>query len=455
MTINEIHTGKNYAFIEECFIHARHDSREQRTLAKILGESHQQVQEANSKRLKGVGLEGASRTGKTVDACIFICMYADKYSGKQITIFRDTLANLKETTYKTFQEVWSWFNYPMHFFNKAATGFTYKDNNFTFLGVNDNIMKAHGHESDLMFGNEVIGIPKATVDQLEQRNKDFFIYDYNPSEPQHWAYEMQARPDVRTIKTTVFDNKFIPPNALSKILSYAHPEAKDEHVAKKIGKTKTEWQAFKEKNLQLNTANLTSWLVYGLGQRAKSEHTIFTNWDTYCDLPEGYDFKLYGLDFGYMSDPTALVQVVKNGHDVYVKELLYSTGYLNNDIAQHIIDSGHKNELIICDTSPAQNRDELIKLDVNAEWCNKFPGSKTWSIQHAQQHRIFIHEDSVNLKREIQNYRWATDRAGNIKRNSLKQRVPLDKDDHTLDAFFYALCYYLAPPDLRNNEETS
>ena len=58
------------------------------------------------------------------------------------------------------------------------------------------------------------------------------------------------------------------------------------------------------------------------------------------------------------------------------------------------------------------------------------------------QFNIFIHEGSLNLKREWAKYRWAKDRQGNYKKNTFGKRIPVDKDNHGIDATRYVILYY-------------
>ena len=438
----------NYSFLIDSFVRAKNEYKEYLASKEKLGSTDPKILQANEARLKGVTLEGASRTGKTWDFFIFLCQYLNKYEGKSITIARDTHTNLRDTTYQTMKKVWSLFDYDSNVFNKMATSFEYLGNQINFLGINDNIMKSHGHESDLLFINEVMGVPKDTVKQLEQRCTEFFVYDFNPSAIDHWVFDYENRPDVLNFKTTIFDNEYAPENSKNKILSYAHPETDDWDVVQSLGWTKEEWEKKKQKNLELKTADKTAWEVYGLGRRSVSEDVVFANWDLYTEEPKEYEWMLYGLDFGYKTDETAHVQVFKNGHDVYVKQLLYKTGYLNNQIASHIIEGGHNDSLVICDTAPAQNVDELRALNVNAvRYPNKKPGSKEWSIQQMQQVRLHIHVNSLDLQGELKKLRWAKLTNGEFKRNSLGQRVAVDKDDHAIQAALYAFTYYMSAYD--------
>ena len=112
----------------------------------------------DSSGLKGVGLEGASRSGKSWDICVFICDYVNTFTGKTINICRDSLTNLRLTAMVTLKTVWAMHGMPLGQFNKTTTQIRYRGNTINFVGVNDNLMKAHGLESDVLWANEKMGI---------------------------------------------------------------------------------------------------------------------------------------------------------------------------------------------------------------------------------------------------------------------------------------------------------
>ncbi len=444
---NTLTPAKNYQFIVSSYNQARKEFKELEKIRHKL--NHKEFEEQNAKRLKGIGLEGSSRSSKTWDTSIFICqyIYKNKDKNKLIGICRDTLANLKDTTYQTLKQVWGLFGYDLSVFNKVASQINYFGCTIKFLGVNDNIMKAHGFETDILFINEALSVSQETRNQLEQRCKEFFIYDYNPSATVNSLYDYEKREDYKLLKTNIFDNPYAPANAKSKIISYADNQEPAYNIALKAGYNQEEWDKILERNHINGTNDLFMWQVYGLGMRAVGEDAIFKQYELYNEEPKQYEYILYGLDFGYKNDPTALVQVIKDGHNLYVKELIYSTGLLNNDVANKIHNLGLGSELIIADSSPAQNIDELRMLNVNATDCIKFQGSKMWGIQSIHQHKLFIHSESENLITEVQNFRYAKDKQNNFKRNTLGQRIAIDGNDDCIQAMIYAVTYYINPPE--------
>lgn len=440
-------TTGNFAFLQSSFIEAKTALNEEIRTGKV-----------NFDRLKSVGLEGASRTGKTWDICVFLCHYVTTYSGKQVTVCRDHRAKLTKTFYQTLKKVWvERFKLPAHHFNKTCTDISYNGNTIRFIGVNDDIMTAHGIESDLLIVNEGMGVDKESINQLEQRTTEFFIIDYNPSDVESHLYDRELQPTYRLHKTTIFDNPYAPPNAKAKILSYAHPDSNDLHVAIKAGYTPEEWKALKERNVENKTAHKYNWEVYGLGMRAAGEDLIFNNWTTYTDEEEPNDNDLewshVGGDFGFKVDPTAAVKVKRVGNNLYLKRLIYETGLLNNEIAEKIKKLGEHNDLSIWDRAEEKSIFELRAADVQAWYSEKGPGSLSFGIQKMHQFNIFIHEDSHELIKEFRGYKWKKDRQGNYVRNSQGKRVPIDKNNHGIDATRYVLLYYYwSTVDAQNHE---
>jgi hypothetical protein len=430
----KITTTSNFDFIQENFIQAKKAAIKERRTGII-----------DLDRVKGVGLEGASRTGKSWDISVFLCHYVGTYEGKQINICRDHLTNLKKTFYETLRKVWTaYFNYPREHFNKTASDIYFNGNIIRFVGVNDDIMTAHGLESDLLIINEAMGVERESINQLEQRCNEFFIYDYNPSAVDSHLYERENDPSYRLHKTTIFDNQYAPPNGKAKILSYAHPDVDDLHIAEKAGYTPDQWRALKERNVALKTAHKYNWEVYGLGKRAVGEDVIFPDWQLYRDEPDDatLDWVHVGGDFGFKTDPTAAVRVKKQGNNLYLRGLIYETGLLNPDIGQRLRDLGEDKGRSIWDRAEEKSIYELRSMDVDAWYSDKGPGSLAFGIQKLHQFNIFIHEDSKHVIDEWAKYRWAKNRDGSYKLNSFGKRIPVDKDNHTIDATRYVLLYY-------------
>lgn len=408
----------------------------------------------NDHSLNGVGLEGASRTGKSWDICNFVCHYVTTFQGRNINIGRDHLTTLKKTIYKTLKQVWGLWGLPMHHFNKSATPIHYNGNVITFIGINDDIMTSHGLESDLLILNEAMNIAKDTFDQLEQRTTEFFIMDYNPSASDSYIFDLEKREDYQVFKTTIFDNlKYAPKNSIRKILSYAHPEAKDDfEVAKKSGYSKEEWDKLKADNSENGTADLFMWQVYGLGLRAVSEDLIYQNIGRYTDEeePDSYDWIMYGGDLGF-DDPNCLVQVKKDGRNLYIRELFYEAGLVNREIVNKIYDLGYYQEQSVWDSAEPKTIRELrlgYEIDGDHKYINAIPAAKgPDSVHHGTQFlkgfRLLIHIDSHNVWKDFSNYKYKKMRDGSYATTARGHKVPERAHKHAPDAVRYAATRFM------------
>lgn len=434
--IREITTGPNYKFIVNNFRDAKKDLKEEENTGIIIPD-----------RIQGIGLEGASRTGKSWDISIFICQYVQKYSGKTVVIARDWRSTLRITAYITLKKVWGLFDMPMTHFNKTMTDIEYNGNMILFVGINDDIEKAKGLESNFLWVNEGLSAVEDAVSQMTQRCTELYTIDYNPDDLEHYLYDKEVHPSYNLHKTCIFDNKYAPRNSVKQILGYAHPEVddydflKDKPIFKQRFKSLEEWQQFKRDNVELMTANEHKWKVQGLGIRSAGEDQIFDHIYSYDEDPIDYTWKLYGGDFGFKNDPTTLVQVIKSGHNLYIKELIYDTGILNDTLGEIILENGWVDVNSSWDKAGEASVAELINKGIPAYAPSKPPGSKEWGLQKLQQLKIHVHKDSKNAREEFKKQKWAKDRQGNYKRNTMGQRVPVDKDDHTVDATRYALAF--------------
>jgi phage terminase large subunit len=239
----------------------------------------------------------------------------------------------------------------------------------------------------------------------------------NPSYKDHWVYQKFIKPnrnDTIHIHSTYLDNL----NNLDKSF-----------LAKAEGVKQTDPKRYEH-------IYLGEWLDF-------SEDLIFPYFEEYETEPQNEDFELIGLDFGYSTDPSAAVQVTKKGNALYLKEILYKRGLVNQQLAEELRPN-LSDMLVVCDSANPQNIQELRNLDVPATGAKKGQGSVQWGLQVMQGMDIFIHKDSHNLKKEFRTYRWARLSDGTYKRNTLGDRIPVQNtDDHLIDASRYGTTYYM------------
>ena len=154
---------------------------------------------------------------------------------------------------------------------------------------------------------------------------------------------------------------------------------------------------------------------------------IFSDWQVGTP-PPGID-TTYGLDFGFASDPAALVKVCKHNGKMWVQQLIYETGLTNEDIHQRMVRLGvPKNAHIIADSAEPKSIEELKRKGWKVDPAYKGMDSIRTGIDKIKQYEVFVHPDSKDILDEYAQYCW---KPGTDK--------PIDEHNHALDAIRYAL----------------
>lgn len=136
---------------------------------------------------------------------------------------------------------------------------------------------------------------------------------------------------------------------------------------------------------------------------------------------------IFGLDFGYTNDPTALFcgLVDSQNKTIYVFDELYERGLVNAEIAERIKSMGYAKEKIIADCAEPKSIEELYRCGIpRIEGAQK--GAILHGIQKIMRYTIIVHPKCVNFMREVSNYAWQTDKQGE------PINKPTETDNHCL-----------------------
>jgi phage terminase large subunit len=146
------------------------------------------------------------------------------------------------------------------------------------------------------------------------------------------------------------------------------------------------------------------------------------------------------LDFGFTNDPTAALEVYQQNGELWVNELLYTTGLTNSDIFSKIRDINKHHLNFVCDSAEPKSIEELRRMGMRVEAAKKGPDSIRLSIDVLRRYKINITKDSTNLLKEIKQYKWRTDKDG----KTLNE--PVDFNNHAIDALRYLALNKLSNP---------
>lgn len=282
---------------------------------------------------QGFVLEGGSGSAKTWDITQFLMYYCqmNENKNKDILIFRQFYADLKKTVLKDFVKILKMYGLynEAHHVKSHPQAYHLFGNIIYFTGLDG--MGSHGERHDIIWGNEGMELNFEDFKQLNQRCNEAFFIDYNPSFTQHWIFSnIIPRKDTFHIRTTQLDNPFLPTGQRNEILAYEPWEPGSYEVTNE-GELLYNGKEVDDKNqppphmenINQGTADEFMWKVYGLGLRGAMRGQIFKNIKWIDKFPDHLAFT-YGLDFGFVSDPTALVKFAKEGKDIYMELLIYT-----------------------------------------------------------------------------------------------------------------------------------
>ena len=175
--------------------------------------------------------------------------------------------------------------------------------------------------------------------------------------------------------------------------------------------------------------------VYTLGNWGTLGDVIFKNWrvEDLSGMADQFTNCRNGLDFGFSSDPAAMVGTHYNtSHKtIYIYKELYETG-LTNDLLSERVKDLIGSERLTCDSAEPKSVQELRNHGVTSVGARKGKDSVNFGIDWLKQQTIVVDKSCINTQNELSQYHWKKDAGG----NSLP--VPVDKNNHLIDALRYA-----------------
>lgn len=350
--------------------------------------------------------KGGTRSGKTWSILQLCATIAQLEPKVLISVVGETMPFLKRGVIRDFRVMMGGAWNPDKW-NASDKIYTFDNGSQIEFFSADNEGKVHGSARDVLFINECYFVPFEIYRQLRIRTKKLVLLDYNPRS-RFWVDEdVIDNPGTALIHSTYLDNPFLSEQQKQAILSYR------------------------------NDANW--WRVYGEGQTGSVEGLVYTEFKTVDSMPVPFKREFYCIDFGFTNDPTAILRVRLSGGELWIEELAYKTGMLNNDIVQVLRNNNvARGASIVCDSAEQKSIKEINNIgNYRAVPCTKGRGSVEAGITAVKAYNLNVTKGSLNVIEELRNYSWKRDQEGKY------INTPVDRYNHALDALRYGVTTFL------------
>jgi phage terminase large subunit len=357
-----------------------------------------------TKRIKVI--PGGSSAGKTIAILMVLIDKAIKYPNISISVVSENVPHLRRGAMRDFLKIMKGTNrFISQNWNISNSIYTFTNGSYIeFFGA-DNDGKLRGARRDILYVNEANGIDYESYLQLSIRTTGDIYLDYNPSNKFWVNNELSTDENVEFLTLTYKDNEALSNEIVKQLESYRDK-----------AKTSSYWD---------------NWVkVYLDGEIGSLEGTIYQDYKIIDIIPDEAKLLGYGLDFGYSTDPAALIGIYKYNDEIIVDEIIYQTGLLNSELSNLMKQSKISGE-IFADSAEPKSIAELKRMGHQIKPVEKGRDSINYGIQVLQQQTISITKQSKNLLEELSKYMWKKNKDGGY------DNTPIDAYNHGLDALRY------------------
>lgn len=359
--------------------------------------------------------QGGGDSGKTVSILQNIAVKLTQQPKQIATVTGTDLPNIKGGVLRTFQnyvlpDVEPWIRQ----FNKSESIYYFKNGSVLEFKAFESEQDARGSERDYLFINECNGLIYQMFWQLQRKTRKQSFLDYNPTSA-FWVHdkliggfggfkELQFVGKVQIFITNHWHNEFLTPEQHSMYESISDPDL---------------------------------YRVYAKGLTGKIKGLIFGHFKKGAEEPEWDKFEvIWGLDYGYTSDPTALVKIAKlSPIRRFGKECSYEPGLSAENLSNILTLNGYREEEYIYSEADPNMINQLRLLGYPVAAAIKGPGSVAAGIGKVREHECFYMGE--NFEKEINTYKFLSAQ-DIITGSEVTTNVPVKGWDHLCDAFRYA-----------------
>jgi phage terminase large subunit len=351
-------------------------------------------------------IQGGTSASKTFSILAILIDKAIKIPNLEISVVSESIPHLRRGANKDFLKIMKETGrYIPHHYNKTLLRYEFSNGSYIEFFSADDESRLRGARRNILYLNESNNINYDAYLQLQIRTDGEIYLDYNPTS-RFWVHtEVIGQPDTELL-----------------ILTYKDNEALSGEIVKQL-------EANRHK--ALTSSYWDNWCrVYLDGEIGQVEGTIYTDFQVIDIIPEEARLLGYGLDFGFSTDPAALIALYKYNDDIIVDEVIYQTGLLNTDLSNLMKTYGVLGE-IYADSAEPKSIHELKRLGHKVRPVEKGRDSVNYGIQILQQKHMLVTRRSSNLLDEFSKYMWKKLKDGGY------DTVPIDAFNHGCDALRY------------------
>jgi phage terminase large subunit len=354
-------------------------------------------------------LQGGGDSGKTTTALQFFGIDSIQQPHSLTTVTAQDLPNLKGGALRTFQRyVLSDLDPFIEDYNKSSLTYTFKNKSIYEFKSFDDEQDARGSERDNLLANEVNKMSYSLFWQLQRKTRRRIIADYNPTSP-FFIHE--------------------------RILSGAEKQFADQYQLYITDHRHNPFLSQQEHDAYESISDPELFRVYARGLTGKVTGLILGHFKKCTAPPEQYDRVCFGLDIGYVNDPTALVKMYVKGSTRWFIELCYKPGMSAQEIKDLLILNGYNNNTPVYSEADPNMINQLRRLAIAASPAIKGPGSVAAGLSKIREHECYYMGE--NFEKEIMNYKWV-EAEDLITGKTVMTNVPVDVWNHLADASRYA-----------------
>lgn len=354
-------------------------------------------------------LQGGGDAGKTVTALQYLAIDSIENKNSITTVTGQDLPNLKRGALVSFRRyVYPEISAYVKTFNIAESTFHFYNGSIIEFKSFKDELDARGSERDNLFMNEANSQTWSMFWQLQRKTRRKVIIDYNPTAP-FWAHtnlidggEKQFAGKWKLYITDHRHNPFL---------------SADEH------------------EMYENISDPDLFNVYSRGLTGKLKGLICGHFKQIERMPD-CDRYVWGIDYGYTNDPTAIVKIGIKGRARYMLECCYTAGLSAQHIKQIFINNGWNHSQPIYSEHDAEMILQLRKLGMPVSQAKKGPGSLVAGLAKLREYECYY--IGANFHTEVITYKYITAK-DLLTGKEILTNEPMDGSDHLISAGRYGV----------------